>query len=96
MWAGEDFNMDFDDGPASGNSYISNDGGATLDEPVYTGYDAGVNYVLRASLQATAVQPTPTPSPAGEPVPTLSNWGIVAFLMIIAGIAVLLIRRGPA
>jgi hypothetical protein len=94
MWTGEDFNMDFDGGPSTAHSYISDDGGATLVEPVYSSYPDGVNYVLRASLQATATQPTPTPGLPGEPVPTLSGWGMIAFLMIIAGIAVLLIQRG--
>jgi len=94
MWAGEDFNLDFDDGPATGNSYISSDGGATLEEPIYTGYDTGVNYILRATLQAAVQQPTPTPGPTGgDPIPTMSRWGIIAFMMIIAGIAVLLIQR---
>ena len=93
-WAGEDFNLDFDAGPGTGNSFISTDAGVTLDEPIYTGYDLGVNYVLRATLQVAVVQPTPTPNPAGAiPVPTMNRWGMVAFLMIIAGIAVLFMQR---
>jgi hypothetical protein len=90
--------MDFDAGPGAGNSFASSDGGVTLEEPIYTGYDLGVNYVLRATLQVAVVQPTPTPNPGGAaiPVPAMNRWGMVAFLMIIAGIAVLFIQRSRA
>lgn len=40
------------------------------------------------------VQPTPTPSPAGPtPVPTLSHGGMVALMLVLAGIAVAILAR---
>lgn len=41
-----------------------------------------------------AVQPTATPDPdAGFPVPTMSRWGVMVMLVLLAGAAVLLISR---
>ncbi len=75
MWAGEDFNMEFDGGPATGNSFISETGAAGLAQPSYDGYPSGVNYILRATLQtATVSAPTaaftwsPTSPSAGQSV----------------------------
>jgi hypothetical protein len=51
---GEDFNVEFDSGPNTGNSYFSTEGigGLTTDNDP-SDFPSGVNYLLRASLQPT-------------------------------------------
>ncbi len=54
QFAGEDFNVEFDGGPNTGSSYVSNTGIAGLsvvNDPSSGDYPDGVNYLLRATLE---------------------------------------------
>jgi hypothetical protein len=66
MHAGEDFNMEFDAGPNTGNSLVSSEGiGSLSTDNGPEEFPEGVNYMLRAYLQPVGSGPTYTYLVAG-------------------------------
>lgn len=97
------------DGQTAGHSFFIGANGAGDIRPAYlsaaacgitepTTVDAigfpGMDIVMTVNGDEIG-QPTATPDPGagGIPVPTLSRWGMVAMLVLLAGAAVLLISR---
>ena len=50
-WTGKTFNLEYDDGPATGHSFVSESGVAGLVEPTFDEHPGGANFILRADLQ---------------------------------------------
>ena len=94
---------------AGGSGGFSGDGGpatsAALDDPLNVAVDSSGNLFIAdfrnnrirkvEAASASTPTPTPTPGPTPTPVPGVSTWGLISLAVLMAGAALVMLRRRP-